>query len=67
MALGLGASGEQAAALGRAVVGGLAAATVATLFVVPAMYAVLAAGAPHDRSLLTDEAPRRPRVRQSWQ
>ena len=56
MALGFGASGEQAAALGRAVVGGLAAATLATLLVVPAVYAVLAKGAAHDRSLLTDEA-----------
>jgi multidrug efflux pump subunit AcrB len=56
MALGFGASGEQAAALGRAVVGGLAAATLATLLVVPAAYVVLARGAAHHRSLLTDEA-----------
>jgi multidrug efflux pump subunit AcrB len=56
MALGFGASGEQVAALGRAVVGGLAAATLATLLVVPAVYAVLARGAAHDRSLLADEA-----------
>ena len=39
MALGLGDGGAQAAPLGRAVIGGLTAATVATLFVVPAVYA----------------------------
>ncbi len=38
MALGLGEAGEQNAPLGRAVIGGLAMATVATLFVVPVVY-----------------------------
>ncbi len=42
MALGLGDSGSQTAPLGRAVVGGLVAATVATLTVLPAVFAVLA-------------------------
>jgi multidrug efflux pump subunit AcrB len=42
MALGLGESGQQTAPLGRAVVGGLAAATVATLLVLPAVYALIA-------------------------
>jgi multidrug efflux pump subunit AcrB len=55
MAFGFGASGEQAAALGRAVVGGLAAATLATLLVLPGVYAWLARGALHDPSLLADE------------
>jgi multidrug efflux pump subunit AcrB len=41
MALGLGEAGEQNAPLGRAVIGGLALATVATLFVVPVVYASL--------------------------
>jgi multidrug efflux pump subunit AcrB len=41
MALGLGESGEQTAPLGRAVIGGLAAATLATLLVLPAVYAVI--------------------------
>jgi multidrug efflux pump subunit AcrB len=41
MALGLGEAGEQNAPLGRAVIGGLAMATVATLFVVPVVYATL--------------------------
>ncbi len=38
MALGLGESGEQNAPLGRAVIGGLIFATVATLFFVPAVF-----------------------------
>ena len=41
MALGLGEGGGQTAPLGRAVVGGLAAATVATLFVLPAVFALV--------------------------
>lgn len=41
MALGLGEAGEQNAPLGRAVIGGLVAATAATLLVVPAVYATL--------------------------
>ncbi len=41
MALGLGEGGEQSAPLGRAVVGGLAAATLATLFVLPSVFAIV--------------------------
>jgi len=41
MSLGLGDGGEQNAPLGRAVIGGLLVATVATLVFVPVMYAVL--------------------------
>ena len=41
MALGLGEGGEQNAPLGRAVIGGLMVATVATLTVVPAFFALL--------------------------
>ena len=41
MALGLGESGEQSAPLGRAVIGGLAAATIATLLILPSAYAIL--------------------------
>jgi len=41
MSLGLGEGGEQNAPLGRAVIGGLVMATFATLFFVPAMYALL--------------------------
>src|SRR5207244_5359900 len=45
MALGLGEGGEQAAPLGRAVIGGLAVATFATLFILPSVFAVGLAGA----------------------
>ena len=38
MALALGDAGEQNAPLGRAVIGGLAVATFATLFLVPIFY-----------------------------
>jgi multidrug efflux pump subunit AcrB len=41
MALGLGEAGEQNAPLGRAVIGGLALATVVTLLVVPVIYSLL--------------------------
>ena len=41
MALALGEGGEQNAPLGRAVIGGLAVATVATLFFVPTVFAYI--------------------------
>jgi multidrug efflux pump subunit AcrB len=41
MAMGLGDGGEQNAPLGRAVIGGLIAATMATLFFVPAIFGLL--------------------------
>jgi multidrug efflux pump subunit AcrB len=41
MALGLGEGGEQNAPLGRAVIGGLAVATFATLFFVPVVFRLL--------------------------
>jgi len=41
MALGLGEGGEQNAPLGRAVIGGLLFATFATLFFVPALFAMV--------------------------
>jgi multidrug efflux pump subunit AcrB len=41
MAMGLGDGGEQNAPLGRAVIGGLLCATVATLIFVPAVFALL--------------------------
>jgi multidrug efflux pump subunit AcrB len=56
MALGLGEGGEQTAPLGRAVVGGLMASTLATLLALPAVFAIVRARAstrspsldPHD-------------------
>ncbi len=50
MALGVGEGGEQNAPLGRAVIGGLTCATVATLVFVPAVFALL-----HGRRKLTPE------------
>jgi Cu/Ag efflux pump CusA len=41
MALGLGEGGEQNAPLGRAVIGGLLLATLATLFFVPVVYSLV--------------------------
>src|SRR5205809_1200932 len=41
MALGLGEGGEQTAPLARAVIGGLAVATFATLFILPSVFAVI--------------------------
>jgi multidrug efflux pump subunit AcrB len=41
LALGLGDGGDQTAPLGRAVVGGLALATLATLFILPSFFAIL--------------------------
>jgi multidrug efflux pump subunit AcrB len=41
MALGLGEAGQQNAPLGRAVIGGLAAATAATLLVLPTVFAIV--------------------------
>ena len=43
MALGLGEGGEQTAPLGRAVIGGLVAATFATLLILPSIFAVVQA------------------------
>lgn len=41
LSLGLGEGGEQNAPLGRAVIGGLALATLATLFLVPAVFSLM--------------------------
>jgi multidrug efflux pump subunit AcrB len=53
LAIGFGEGGEQTAPLGRAVVGGLAAATLATLLVLPAVFAIVQASA-HRRSASLD-------------
>jgi multidrug efflux pump subunit AcrB len=52
MALGLGEGGEQNAPLGRAVIGGLLCATVATLIFVPSVFALL-----HGRRTSADGQP----------
>jgi multidrug efflux pump subunit AcrB len=54
MSLGLGEGGEQNAPLGRAVIGGLLAATFCTLFFVPVVYSFLHRNPP--RTLSPEEA-----------
>jgi multidrug efflux pump subunit AcrB len=55
MALGLGEGGDQMAPLGRAVVGGLTAATLATLFILPSFFALLAGKRTRSVSLDPDD------------
>jgi multidrug efflux pump subunit AcrB len=57
MAMALGEGGDQAAPLGRAVIGGLVAATIATLFLLPAVFALVQRRAPV-RSASLDPADR---------
>ena len=58
MALGFGEGGEQNAPLGRAVIGGLLFATVATLFFVPTVFTMIHGreGARHGEELRTEAA-----------
>jgi multidrug efflux pump subunit AcrB len=52
MALAIGRGSEQTAPLGRAVIGGLAAATLATLFLLPTIFGIAQRRAStHSRSL----------------
>jgi CzcA family heavy metal efflux pump len=60
MALGLGDGGEQNAPLGRAVIGGLLCATVATLIFVPAVFALV-----HGKRKEGSESPRYEHDKQS--
>jgi multidrug efflux pump subunit AcrB len=60
MALGLGDGGEQNAPLGRAVIGGLLCATVATLVFVPSVFALLHGRSRHADSQLTGKAKDEP-------
>jgi multidrug efflux pump subunit AcrB len=60
MALGLGDGGEQNAPLGRAVIGGLLCATVATLVFVPSVFALLHGGSRHADSRPTGNAEDEP-------
>jgi Cu/Ag efflux pump CusA len=63
MALALGESGEQTAPLGRAVIGGLIAATIATLFVLPAVFAAVQGRASTASSSLDPADPESPHYR----
>lgn len=56
MALGTGEAGEQVAPLGRAVIGGLVASTLAALYIVPQVYTLLQKKTPlQDPSLLPEQ------------
>lgn len=58
MASGMGESGEQSAPLGRAVIGGLIASTLAALFILPQVFAwVQQKTSFKDVSLLPDDEP----------
>jgi multidrug efflux pump subunit AcrB len=57
MALGLGEGGEQNAPLGRAVIGGLVVATIATLFFVPVVFSLLHRPATAPAKTPSDLAP----------
>jgi multidrug efflux pump subunit AcrB len=59
MALGLGEGGEQNAPLGRAVIGGLLCATVATLIFVPAVFSLLHGRS--DRSIAQEQSKGQPK------
>jgi multidrug efflux pump subunit AcrB len=56
MALGRGDGGEQNAPLGRAVIGGLMFATVATLFFVPTVFSIIH-GRPSSHPIHSVETP----------
>jgi multidrug efflux pump subunit AcrB len=56
MALGMGSGGEENAPLGRAVIGGLMLATVATLFFVPVFFAVVHGRLERRRNVARDAA-----------
>jgi multidrug efflux pump subunit AcrB len=60
MALGLGDGGEQNAPLGRAVIGGLLCATMATLTFVPAVFSLLHRSPPSGAGQLAAERDREP-------
>jgi multidrug efflux pump subunit AcrB len=57
MALAIGRGAEETAPLGRAVIGGLAAATVATLFFLPTIFALVQRNASTASSSLDPEDP----------
>ncbi len=57
LALGLGESGQQTAPLGRAVMGGLLAATFATLLILPAVFAIVQSRATTKSASLDPDDP----------
>ena len=61
MSLGLGEGGEQNAPLGRAVIGGLLLATVATLFFVPVVFRLVHGRREPRRGRAAAKGPHEPR------
>jgi Cu/Ag efflux pump CusA len=59
MAMGLGEGGEQNAPLGRAVIGGLLFATVATLFFVPTVFSLIHGFLSRDAAAIQPQAQSR--------
>ena len=57
MALGLGEGGQQVAPLGRAVIGGLIAATATTLLILPALFALVMSSATSESVSLDPDDP----------
>src|SRR5207302_4783032 len=60
MALGLGEGGEQTAPLARAVIGGLGVATVATLLLLPAVFAIVQSRSSTQSASLDPDDPESP-------
>jgi multidrug efflux pump subunit AcrB len=60
MALALGEGGEQTAPLGRAVIGGLVAATLATLFVLPSVFTIVQARSRTESASIDPRDPESP-------
>jgi multidrug efflux pump subunit AcrB len=60
MAAGWGEGGEQAAPLGRAVIGGLAAATLATLVVLPTVFALVQGKVSRESASIDPQDPASP-------
>jgi predicted RND superfamily exporter protein len=63
MAMGVGEGGEQTAPLGRAVIGGLVGATLATLVVLPAIFSVIQRDTARKTPSLYPEDPHSPYFR----
>jgi multidrug efflux pump subunit AcrB len=60
MAIGIGEGAEQTAPLGRAVIGGLIAATLATLFILPSMFSIVQSRADRRSASLMPEDQNQP-------
>jgi predicted RND superfamily exporter protein len=67
MALGLTEGGEQTAPLGRAVIGGLVAATLATLTVLPTVFALVQGNASRDSASIDPDDPASPHYHEEEQ